>query len=250
MMGLPAAGKTTIAKQLGEQLDTTRITFDEWPGIWTTVRNKHDSIYRYVLDLSKEKTGKITLLDDTMHLASMRKRYWKLSESMRMGICFIYIKEDLETVLVRNSKRSGSAQVKEQSIIRIHESFEDLTRLQRSFAIIAQVGGNIDCKNIQRILKKSREYFSFRPTNDKAIVVEENSLAHRINLTLNKAAHLYIASLSHDEFFETRRDNALRAKNELFTLYRKAKDENVLGILQEVLIIKLCETHIGGLSEQ
>lgn len=77
VMGLPATGKTTLAKHF-ELHEAKRWSFDDFANL-DSLKEKSILIFNQVSQLLKS-TGGIHIIDDTMHLGSMRKPYMRFCQ--------------------------------------------------------------------------------------------------------------------------------------------------------------------------
>jgi tRNA uridine 5-carbamoylmethylation protein Kti12 len=72
------------------------------------------------------ETGRVlVILDDTMHLRSMRRECWQLARSVSSAYVQIFVVSSLKQALNRNAQRPLEAQIPEHVIAKAATSFED-----------------------------------------------------------------------------------------------------------------------------
>jgi tRNA uridine 5-carbamoylmethylation protein Kti12 len=88
--GIPASGKTTLAKGLESTAPTgvtvCRWTVDEHPNNGS-LRTKNDALFSKVQSALQSGPRQIHIIDDTFHLKSMRRRYVRLAQQRRIACC-------------------------------------------------------------------------------------------------------------------------------------------------------------------
>lgn len=170
LCGLPAAGKSTLAKKLiekaREEYDVEHVEFDqvemmlrknhglreveveagkkrEEDGdgekerrMWKMTRKRAYEKVNGLIGMaqSSEESGRkvVVLVDDTLHLKSMRRSYWKLAEKHAVGCGIIFLDIDVETAVRRNKQRyltkdsssQGCRMVMETTIRKLGEEME------------------------------------------------------------------------------------------------------------------------------
>lgn len=235
LVGVPAAGKTTLAQGIGQQLSKAHaITFDAWPGEWSgRLRHKHDAIFQHVAAQVSLDRETVLILDDTMHLQSMRKRYWRLCQTRCIGICFIKIECPLAVAVERELVRNPAERVGRDTVKKIHATMEAFTAEQESF-VIRTNDQEIDVGLIRTILEHSRTHFCAQQQACERNRLHRDppaSLVHRANLILNELVHRAIAGLSRTDgsVFCERKELLLRIKRELFAQFKEDPSDSALG---------------------
>lgn len=110
LMGLPASGKTTLAKKLVDECPSgysvIRWTLDEHPNKGT-LRDKNDALFHQIQQALGQRAAlpTIHIIDDTMHLDSMRRRYVALCKEFKMGVALVPLSAPIEELIKRNQLR-------------------------------------------------------------------------------------------------------------------------------------------------
>lgn len=66
----------------------------------------------------------VAIVDDVMHLRSMRRTVYKLVRTYRAPSVVVHVKTDLSIALSRNARRSGIARIPDDVIKNLHDQFE------------------------------------------------------------------------------------------------------------------------------
>lgn len=66
----------------------------------------------------------LVLVDDTMHLRSMRHAYWRLARDRGAGFVVVHVDESVDVARARNADRDASTRVPEDAFARIVDAFE------------------------------------------------------------------------------------------------------------------------------
>lgn len=202
LMGIPASGKTTLARQLEEKFsNSVRLSIDELKGDWHN-RAKEQRAMLLQQTMMALDQGKDVIVDDTMHLHSMRKPYWRLAFYRELSICWIHCECLLSVALWRDEQRSTTEQVGEQTIGRIRLMFQQLTATQRSFKVIVySPADGLDVDHILDALKRSREFVVEKKREAADAVnslhfrhVGSNNIVHQANLELNRLVYKIIST--------------------------------------------------------
>lgn len=233
LVGIPAAGKTTLARSISRKIPGSYcVTFDDWSqDCQGTLRQKHNSIFQYVSEQLSDH-GAALILDDTMHLRSMRRQYWRLCEQLCVGICFVKVECSLATAIERDCLRNPPAKaVGRATIEKIHNAMEDFAIDQKPF-ILNTTGREIDMELVYDRLLRSMAYFLSKKRisernlpNEK--ISDSGNLVHRANLSLNGLVHeaLTNASRSNVDAFIDRKNLVLNVKKSLFTQFRSSPSD-------------------------
>lgn len=133
IIGLPAAGKTTLARHLAACTPgNTQVkvwSLDDFENAGR-LRDKNDRIYTQVME---HLDSHINIIDDTMHLDSMRARYFRSCQSRKQGFCLAFCEAPYPTLLARNQARGAG--VDDQVIFRMAQTFEPISKSMRRFTI-------------------------------------------------------------------------------------------------------------------
>ncbi|CAK4162007.1 unnamed protein product [Aphanomyces euteiches] len=120
LCGLPGAGKSSLASGLAARLPDYSIEILDYdaiytdkslgnrfePGLWHTTRESVHQSVRHTLDsIAEASTRHLIVLDDNMYYRSMRKRFWQLAQTYRVGLGQVFVDTSLETCRRRNAQR-------------------------------------------------------------------------------------------------------------------------------------------------
>ena len=151
--GLPGAGKTTLAKRLVRYLTEKHpnvlpklISFDEVgeqagldeeysPEVWKANRRKAHSLVESELkqDLDVDaacqpreswKGEKLVIVDDNMHLRSMRRQLYLLARKHRTAFITLYVETPLSVALESNNSREKKNKVPMHVITKMNHDLE------------------------------------------------------------------------------------------------------------------------------
>ena len=130
LCGIPGAGKSTLAQHLlraASHSSAALVCFDafqapaaEWDGL--TFRVGRAAALQH-LEQQLEQ-NQVVVVDDTMHLRSMRREVYALGRARGVPVVVIWLRAPLALALARNSTRVPAHQVEESAIGRIHTAFE------------------------------------------------------------------------------------------------------------------------------
>lgn len=200
-MGIPGAGKTSLAQWMSEHAPFSAkcITFDDFlPDSNLSLKDRHHAIFQQVHALlGAEPRATIVILDDNMHLKSMRKPYWRLCQRLGVGLAFLHIMAPLAECITRDRARHDP--VGSETIRRMHAAFEDLTRVQSPFSLVIDSGSSRNypglLDDLQRVLLASQHLFLNHPpqSTDKGRSPPPQNPVHEIHLALNRRAHEIIS---------------------------------------------------------
>lgn len=130
--GIPGSGKTQTSRELcgyleGQNLDVVHIEFDSFDDGCQSLRHRNDLVYLHVRQLVSESTeNSVIILDDTFHLASMRKRYFQLTKEFSSWQCLsVFLECPLQLALDRNECRSERSFVNPTVIKSISSKIHD-----------------------------------------------------------------------------------------------------------------------------
>ena len=66
----------------------------------------------------------ITIVDDIMHLRSMRREVYVIARDRGVPVITVWINTDIETALARNRLRTGREKIDEDAIWKIHNTLQ------------------------------------------------------------------------------------------------------------------------------
>lgn len=66
----------------------------------------------------------VTIVDDIMHLRSMRREVYVLARDRGVPIISVWISADIETAFARNHLRTGAERIPEDTIMKIHSALQ------------------------------------------------------------------------------------------------------------------------------
>lgn len=135
LCGLPASGKTTVARNLEERcsgFELRVVTFDSvleetlegrpWtPRDWHAARRKMVQVCTELAS-SLSAQDRVILVEDNFDLQSLRREFYRVSRSCNAGYIAIEVMCSLEECLCRNERRSGV--VLDDVIRRMYSRFE------------------------------------------------------------------------------------------------------------------------------
>lgn len=207
LMGLPGAGKTSLAQSIQSHaplnISVQRLCFDEFL-FNGSLKEKHGAIFSHVEKLFRAMTGNvIVILDDCMHLKSLRKPYWRLGQTLTLGVAFASMSTPMEECICRDSQRT--APVGAKTITKMHYMFEPLTGEQCQF--MHKVSGHelshpaMLWTSLQQTLIDSRQYFlNLRPPKKiESDSLERQSPIHEAHLAINRRVHEIISHCPWDK---------------------------------------------------
>ena len=146
LCGLAGAGKTTLATWLADKaarehedlrVRVSRISFDEievrpWgeaydPETWK--RSRAEALARVeteALPFNPAVPGerKLVLVDDNMHLRSMRRQIFQIARKHRTDFAILHLRLPLREASARNEARGEARAVPEAVLAKMHASFE------------------------------------------------------------------------------------------------------------------------------
>ncbi|WKY03512.1 hypothetical protein Q1695_004907 [Nippostrongylus brasiliensis] len=132
IMGLPAAGKTSLCQKILENRpDTVIFSLDEINGRWTGGDDLHGerktferTVRRHLEQLGDEQLdNRLFLVDDNFYLRSMRRPFERMARSFRLRYSCVLVDVDVDEALRRNSSR-GADRVHDETILRMAREME------------------------------------------------------------------------------------------------------------------------------
>lgn len=142
LCGLPAAGKSTLARTLVREAEACGLTavwinFDDWeralagdkggdgdcfdPAVWKSARGQCMEAANAALRREKDM---VVVLDDTMHYTSMRLQCWKLARTCGSTYCQVFVDCPLERCMERNAARDEATRIPVEVMERMNLMFE------------------------------------------------------------------------------------------------------------------------------
>ncbi|KAF5827903.1 seryl-tRNA kinase [Dunaliella salina] len=173
LVGLPASGKTSLARSLastctqsglGQPVAVHHICFDDFerealspqdpsgndnsfsPEAWQASRHCAFECAANLLEQSKNKeagTLHLVIIDDNLQYRSMRAQCFQLARNHSAAYAQLYLDCSLETSKARNAKRSGREQVPVDALERMHAVMQPPARCDCNKIITsAELTGN------------------------------------------------------------------------------------------------------------
>jgi len=118
LCGIPSSGKSTIARELAEILETKYrcptavVSSDSFRGMVPTYKHRFEAgleefVRRATFDTigAGLKQGLVVISDDTNYYSSIRRRLVRMSQRLRADYAIIYVNTTLETALEWNRER-------------------------------------------------------------------------------------------------------------------------------------------------
>ena len=222
LCGLPGAGKTTLSENLVREVEKTHgstsslkvvpkhIAFDEVggddvqgrssseydPDVWKKNRRKaHELVEAEVstapVELGEER--KLVIVDDNMHLRSMRRQMYLLARQHRTDFVIVYVHIPLSEALGRNVRR-GSSSVPEHVISRMHSTFEPPSENWEAKTVELNALESPDMEDLWEVLKAQwkepvSDFHSPQASNARKVagqISNAKSSLHQLDQTLRK----------------------------------------------------------------
>jgi len=145
LCGLPASGKSTLAKALARHAESSGVRavcvhFDDWerarqdadggfdPVAWKAARGRGMEAARAALQRDQKNqrgsSNVVVILDDTMHYTSMRLQCWKLARACGSTYCQVHVDCPLTLCLERNAMRDDATRIPDEVMERMNSTFE------------------------------------------------------------------------------------------------------------------------------
>lgn len=140
LCGVPASGKSSLAKRLATVLEVRRC-----PGEREVVMVSNDEIEKRLHSISTKparagwhaarfiareqlrlhlERGRCVILDDTLHLRSMRRQVRGMCSAIGSSYISLHMSVGVEVALLRNRRRPIQSRVSEETIRKIHGDME------------------------------------------------------------------------------------------------------------------------------
>lgn len=209
VIGPPASGKTTFCSN---QPGFRHIEIDRLLPRIDQSTSSYKEERRKMIELILQGVDKPTIIDDTLHIYSMRRPFLKRAAELGVGFGIYQMPyQNLNVLLERNRSRSNN--ISDASLIKVFNSFEPLRPSEQRFLITSLT---------QVLLIPPRFTESVHLT----------TRLHDLDLRLRKIAHNAIACLKTKEegmiraILEARRSLLAEAKDEMFG--ERNEDEDYL----------------------
>jgi len=130
LCGIPGAGKSTLAQHLlraASHSSAALVCFDAFqaPAAEWDELTFHVGRAAALQHLEQQlEQNQVVVVDDTMHLRSMRREVYALGRARGVPVVVIWLRAPLALALARNSTRVPAYQVEESAIGRIHTALE------------------------------------------------------------------------------------------------------------------------------
>lgn len=145
LCGLPASGKSTLAKALAHHAESSGVRavcvhFDDWerarqdadggfdPVAWKAARGRGMEAARAALQRDQKNnrgsSNVVVVLDDTMHYTSMRLQCWRLARACGSTYCQVHVDCPLALCLERNAMRDKASRIPHEVMERMNSTFE------------------------------------------------------------------------------------------------------------------------------
>ncbi|RCN52325.1 chromatin associated protein KTI12 [Ancylostoma caninum] len=131
IMGLPAAGKSTLCSKLLEYRPSAVIfSLDEVNGRWSDEFRAHSdrksfeqTVRRYLEQNCDEEFDGLVVVDDNFYLRSMRRPFERMARAFGLRYCCVLVDCDVQDALARNSLR-GENRVSDETILKMAREME------------------------------------------------------------------------------------------------------------------------------
>ncbi|KAK6749068.1 hypothetical protein RB195_001588 [Necator americanus] len=131
IMGLPAAGKTTLCSKITERLPNAIVfSLDDVNGRWSdefrahTDRKSFEQCVRFFLEQNcDEEFDRTVIVDDNFYLRSMRRPFERMARAFGLRYCCVLVDCDVQDALHRNSSR-GENRVSDETILKMDREME------------------------------------------------------------------------------------------------------------------------------
>ncbi|EYB82569.1 hypothetical protein Y032_0357g3394 [Ancylostoma ceylanicum] len=131
IMGLPAAGKSTLCSKLLEYRPNAIIfSLDEVNGRWSEEFQAHSdrksfeqTVRLYLEQNCDNDFDGLVVVDDNFYLRSMRRPFERMARAFGLRYCCVLVDCDVQDALARNSLR-GESRVADDTILRMAREME------------------------------------------------------------------------------------------------------------------------------
>ena len=161
LVGLPGAGKSSLAKKFGEKLECIELdySFDE------NFKNEKKIRGEIGDEVVKKLASKSVLIDDTNHLKSMRHFWFSIAAKAGTVCVFVWVKTPLEECQKRNKLRDHR-RVPDHSMLKISQNFEPPGQLYFEENLV-EVDGDIDFATLEKFTKLAVVKVQEKQTTDQ-----------------------------------------------------------------------------------
>lgn len=251
-MGLSATGKTTLAKKMAESppcgCSVILWTLDDHPNLGT-LRDKNDTIFHQIKCALTQRPSEPTIhiIDDTMHLHSMRKRYVMLCRELKIGIALVHLSASIKELLSRNQRRLALHENAPSNdiILSMAEGFEPIRGSMAKFLVEPSKSMETFWSRIEEKFVESKGSL-FQEEFTKLEDYSE-SLLHDFDIFIRRAIHNLVEisqakrrpevakklKLWKDEMMDGFKDRLLQGNSDqLLDAFRENSDIRALCIIQ------------------
>ena len=201
LCGLPGSGKSTLAGEFVRQYREERggcsvvlVAFDDHLAAeadWdeTTFGAARSASLRAVEAALADESVTVVVVDDIMHLKSMRRQVYVLGRQRNVPVVVVTSNVELSTALARNALRTSPHRVEDAAILRIHSHFEppgSNTADRLHFTIDSSGGGGgSGAEQVQRVIERLPPLLTQRASELQALTAAAEAAAAASSLSLD-----------------------------------------------------------------
>ena len=207
LCGCPGSGKSKFMRMMVSSFNSIgikskSISYDEesldrsvWNGTsYKLSRNRGISALQRALK-SNNSNAKLIIVDDTMHLRSMRREVYVTAREEGHSIICIHVSINIELALSRNDQRPESTRVDRTTLLRIFQSFQplrpDLTAEKFQVTVDGTLNYEKDASMCESIMMNIMSLISLacNSRNQKVFCKEPKAMNITINATSENIVH-------------------------------------------------------------
>lgn len=193
LVGLPASGKSTLARKLTETEGVVAIEFDKLEREldkegsefsiehWQAAR---DTAFQQCSEALVRQDVRVVVMDDNFYYRSMRKRYFHLARELRVGYLEVHLEMPVEEAMRRNKEREvkpGQLAVPEHVIVKMASKLEPPAFSEHAL-VISQREQSSEEELIKRLQLAIEKALVPKQAIDKELTADEKqTLVHEID---------------------------------------------------------------------
>ena len=202
LCGLPGSGKSTLAGEFVRQYREERggcsvvlVAFDDHLAAeadWdeTTFGAARSASLRAVEAALADESVTVVVVDDIMHLKSMRRQVYVLGRQRNVPVVVVTSNVELSTALARNALRTSPHRVEDAAILRIHSHFEPpgsntADRLHFTLDSSGGGGGGGGAEQVHRVIERLPPLLTQRASELQALTAATEAAAAASSLSLD-----------------------------------------------------------------